>query len=58
MITIIKASPSELVNLNVFSSKRLYLFLHRIRWPVEFLIDFIQKIFLEFFKIILIHSIL
>ena len=58
MITIIKSSPSELLNLNGFSSKRLNILLHCIRWPVELLINFIEKIFLEFFKIILIHSIL
>ena len=58
MITIIKAISSELLDLNCFSSKRLNFILHCISWSVKFLIDFIQQIFLEFFKIILIHSIL
>jgi hypothetical protein len=58
MITVIKSGSSELLNLNGFSTKRLNIILHSIRWPVEFLIDFIEKIFLEFFKIILIDTVL
>lgn len=55
MVTVIQASSSQGLNLKLMVHKRLSIY---VILSIELLVDFVQEIFLELFKVILIDSIL